>query len=67
MIEFGDTVKVKRYEDDEAFSALVIGTCDSGDILTILSYERDHILGPGMYKKYVGKNWAFLCLDGSRG
>ena len=52
-----DVVKAKRPCDEEEFQALIIGSCDTQEIFTLILWvDEDHALGQGWVTRYVGKN-----------
>jgi hypothetical protein len=47
-----DVVKVNRPHDDE-FTAIIVGFCDTREIVTLLQYMEDHPLGAGWFERYA--------------
>lgn len=56
-IQSYDIVTVQRQCDEESFEALVLGSCDTKEIYTLLVWAaKTHALGEGWIVRYAGKN-----------
>ena len=56
-IESYDIVTAKRPCDEEAFTGLVLGSCDTNEIFTLLvRTDSSHAFGEAWMIRYAGRN-----------
>jgi hypothetical protein len=52
-----EVIKFQRPGDEGTYSGLIVGSCDTSEIFTVICYvDISHQLGPGWITRYVGKN-----------